>query len=778
MANNTLITRVSLRNDVISNWNNSTDKLLKGEVALGQRADNKYEVRIGVGDKTWNELSGSNFVVPAENVIGLIDQLSDLVLSTETLHEDLVKEIADRISSDSALDAKITTINEVTIPEVSSNLMSDLEVTLDESTPESGDILKIYTLKQGGEEVGKINIPKDLVIENAGVIEYNGTDTKIIVGETEYTVQGTHTAGKYIIMITAVSEKQLWILAKDLVDVYTGGDTTTVEVEVSDDNVITASVRTGSITRDLLASDVTDELDVLSGAINTEKSLRVAADEALQNNIDSLSTSVNNRITQEINRATGIEGILSGDLDVAKVAISTNTQNITKNAQDIAAETQRATDAEDDLQDEIDAITTELEDVATKSELSDETEARKTADETLQSQITTISSDYLKSSDKVELEGKITTEETRAKGVEEDLSDKIDAIADDLSDNYETKDDATTKYNELTGLIDAEEDARTEADEALRQDLSVTVETLAEAESGYLKTYVVKQGGVQVGSKINIPKDFVIKDASVKTCTEKDKPVEGLNVGDKYIDLEINVTEGTTTSSHLYLPIKDMVDAYEGASTTTVKVEIGSDNTISASILDGSISYDKLSSDVIDKFDTIDDTLEGLRTDVNTLSTDLDDEIERATSKEDEISVKLDGEIARAKGVEGTLSAEISSKIFIKDPASEEFKDGAYGNLSVLKVTEDEYMAKVADGTLLKDGVLYVISSDHINAYGQKIVNLAEPTLSSDAATKNYVDTQIADTKLTAIELNNLSFTIENNKATLNVDIISCGNAN
>lgn len=87
-------------------------------------------------------------------------------------------------------------------------------------------------------------------------------------------------------------------------------------------------------------------------------------------------------------------------------------------------------------------------------------------------------------------------------------------------------------------------------------------------------------------------------------------------------------------------------------------------------------------------------------------------------------------------------------------------------------------MAKVADGTLFSDGVLYVVSADHVNAYGQKIVNVAEPTLSSDAATKNYVDTQIAETKLTSIELNNLEFTIENNKASLNIDIISCGNAN
>lgn len=71
MKNTTLITRIALRNDVLSNWNSSDDTLLNGEVALGQREDGKYEVRIGVGDKTWNELSVSNMVIPSDNVIGL-----------------------------------------------------------------------------------------------------------------------------------------------------------------------------------------------------------------------------------------------------------------------------------------------------------------------------------------------------------------------------------------------------------------------------------------------------------------------------------------------------------------------------------------------------------------------------------------------------------------------------------------------------------------------------------------------------------------------------------
>ena len=93
MANTTLITKIALRNDALSNWNVSEDKLLKGEVALGQRADSKYEVRIGVGDKTWNELSGSNMVIPAENVIGLTNTIQSL--STSMYQTDDITKLSD-----------------------------------------------------------------------------------------------------------------------------------------------------------------------------------------------------------------------------------------------------------------------------------------------------------------------------------------------------------------------------------------------------------------------------------------------------------------------------------------------------------------------------------------------------------------------------------------------------------------------------------------------------------------------------------------------------------
>lgn len=39
--------------------------------------------------------------------------------------------------------------------------------------------------------------------------------------------------------------------------------------------------------------------------------------------------------------------------------------------------------------------------------------------------------------------------------------------------------------------------------------------------------------------------------------------------------------------------------------------------------------------------------------------------------------------------------------------------------------------------------MLYVVEYENDNMYGKRVVNVAEPELSSDASTKNYVDTLV-----------------------------------
>ena len=72
---------------------------------------------------------------------------------------------------------------------------------------------------------------------------------------------------------------------------------------------------------------------------------------------------------------------------------------------------------------------------------------------------------------------------------------------------------------------------------------------------------------------INIPKDLLVKSASVKEVTEADQPYEGAAVGDKYIDFVINSVEGDANESHVYLAVQDLGGSVTVETATDAEVE-------------------------------------------------------------------------------------------------------------------------------------------------------------------------------------------------------------
>lgn len=128
--------------------------------------------------------------------------------------------------------------------------------------------------------------------------------------------------------------------------------------------------------------------------------------------------------------------------------------------------------------------------------------------------------------------------------------------------------------------------------EAIARDLNslesesvVNVVKDSTAQTGYLASYTITQNGTQVGEKINIPKDYLVKSATVETVTIADKPYTGAEVGDKYIDFVINVKEGTGTDEHIYLPLDDLMAAITGGTTAEATVSIDAHNVITVSIV-------------------------------------------------------------------------------------------------------------------------------------------------------------------------------------------------
>lgn len=87
------------------------------------------------------------------------------------------------------------------------------------------------------------------------------------------------------------------------------------------------------------------------------------------------------------------------------------------------------------------------------------------------------------------------------------------------------------------------------------------------------------------------------------------------------------------------------------------------------------------------------------------------------------------------------LSGLISTKIFVGNYISNDIK-GDYSDLSVLKTTMDEYQQLLVDGRLSTDlsNTIFITTDKNINAFGEKIINLADATELSDAVNLGQVE--------------------------------------
>ena len=83
--------------------------------------------------------------------------------------------------------------------------------------------------------------------------------------------------------------------------------------------------------------------------------------------------------------------------------------------------------------------------------------------------------------------------------------------------------------------------------------------------------------------------------------------------------------------------------------------------------------------------------------------------------------------------VDGNLSID-TSNVYV---------NGEKTDLSVCSISDVDYRQLLVEDAC-KSNVIYVVSSDYVNAYGQQLKNVAAPTDLNDAATKEYVDAQIS----------------------------------
>ena len=131
--------------------------------------------------------------------------------------------------------------------------------------------------------------------------------------------------------------------------------------------------------------------------------------------------------------------------------------------------------------------------------------------------------------------------------------------------------------------------------------VNIDVVKQATAETGYASTYYISQNGVQIGAKINIEKDKMLRAISVETVGSTPTQEEAsynMDTGDKYILMIVNTTDNDGTT-RIILPITDVFDL-QTADETTITLSAGGVFSIknggvdTAQLKDGAVTADKL----------------------------------------------------------------------------------------------------------------------------------------------------------------------------------------
>lgn len=157
---------------------------------------------------------------------------------------------------------------------------TDYTVTIAESSPEG--YAKAYTLSQLGKEIGTINIPKDMVV-SSGTVE---------------TDPAGQTPGTYLVLTLAnATNDKVYVNVGDLIEYVTSGsgENDAVQVQVSNDHKVTATIKAASITKAMLDSNVQASLEKADTAMQSiaEKSVSKAMlAEDVQNALDAAGTAL------------------------------------------------------------------------------------------------------------------------------------------------------------------------------------------------------------------------------------------------------------------------------------------------------------------------------------------------------------------------------------------------------------------------------------------------------------------------------------------------------
>ena len=259
-------------------------------------------------------LSGKVGAVPADKtVISLIADAKKAGTDAQASVEALNTRVGVIPSGSSAttvvgyVDEKIKAIPEQT----------DYSLTI--TNPASSTYAQVYEFKQLGNTIGTINIPKDMVVQSGTV------ETKTEAGDA------WGEAGTYLHLVLANAENSsIYINVGDLIEYVSSGSgaNDAIQISISADHKVTATVKDGSISLAMLASGVQTEISKAHTHANKAELDKIAVGDkakwdAMQGNA---KTYTDNTIAEKIATLDG-SAIATAEAD-GKISVLTGIEEV------------------------------------------------------------------------------------------------------------------------------------------------------------------------------------------------------------------------------------------------------------------------------------------------------------------------------------------------------------------------------------------------------------------------------------------------------------------
>ena len=415
----------------------------------------------------------------------------------------------------------------------------------------------------------------------------------------------------------------------------------------------------------------------------------------------------------------------------------------------IKAETARAQAAESQLDTKIEAETTRAEaaEKVLDNKITAETERAEAAEADLQEQIT--NEVNRATAAEADLQEQITEEVTRAKARE-------DEIAGDLADEVNR---ATLEENRLNGLITTETQRAKDAEAVLQTNIDNEQQAREDADTALgaridsLSSDVTQQIN-DFKTEVNGKLDSMESTINQMQTTVKNLGTQVANLSQNVTNLSGAVSTMQNTVNTLQQNFTSLTEAVAGINDELDKIQsgdldlpylkrggdtgtgtfnfTGATVNVAAPTADANAATKKYVDDA-DK--------------VNAAA--IDAETERATNKENELNTAITTERKRAEAAENTLSVLINQETTDRKAADNALETKITQEVEDRTEADNAIKQEIANLTNGTTAMPYVKKSGDtmtgaLDMQNHKVTNVAAPTETADAANKGYVDTAIS----------------------------------